>query len=432
MNNRETKVRSKVPLEAQNSVAELASPRAAVKAAIAAANYMSVGAPFSPFLMKFAAAEDFSNIWSSERGKTPIRFYMYIGQRSDGFLPLGDYAVTEAVPFIRTPIMLLGQDPNHLGALAHPTGFTWILDDGGSGNSNHIDYWWPNAPEGYRAVGICVSNGGTPNPANYWCVSDEYLQDARTTPYWDDAGQRWKHHIGNLSCPSIGNAQAGNSLLLAPTTILSDEYTSSQSGNTNSHCLVVNKLFLPVPGATVPSPTDSDNYGSGIVTAQGIVNVAVLPCNVVVDTNLGGEPQNSPFYYLAGQPYWECTQALASVSGGIYQTSYTVGTSSESSKAFQETNSVTVAANVGVEAGASGGFGAHLSASYTCEMQVAKSSSIRNGTETTEHLSLNLPPASRILLWQKTVEFVTYRTDGSSLSTASYRTSEITFSASSG
>lgn len=408
-------------------IEELATPRAAITAAIVAADYVNVGAPFNPFLVTFANAADFGDIWNADRGPY-VEFWQYKGRRTDGFLPLGDVALVGGVsgPIAQTPIMLLAPNPEFPGALAHPTDFTWILNDHGSGNGADVAYWWPVAPAGYRAVGICVSNGGRPEPANYWCVAESYLQAAGLSPFWNDSGSHWQAN-GSLSRPSLTDTRAGGNLLLTPTTILSNQ--QMDGGGQYSFCLVVEKLFLTVAGATNPMPTYSDNYGYGSSTREGITQVAVLPASVITDSNLGAQPGTTPFYYLAGQPYWECTSAFPAPNGGEYTAGYVVGTSSAVSKSFQETNSVTVGADVGIEAGEKGGFSAHMSVSYTHEMQIAESSQAGTNTEISESLELNLPVSPRVLVWQKTVEFVTYRTNGQVLSNAPFQTTEITFTA---
>lgn len=406
---------------------ELTAPDRSILEAIKAANYAQNGAPFAPFLMKFAARADFNVIWSSERGDTAIDFYRYSGSRTDGFLPLGDYAITDRVPFGKQPIMLLAPDANNPGALAHPVDFEWILDDAGSGNSNDISYWWPIAPEGYQAVGV-VFGADKPATQNYWCVNNSFLQNVGTQGNWSDSGSHWKHHDGSLSSPAINATAPSNSLFLTPTTFLSNEY-SGNTGSAKAFCLVVDKLFLPMPTLTPTQPSYADTFGIGSATPQSVVNVAVIPASVVVDHSVGAEPDAAPFYYLAGQSSFLCTNAFSAPSGGKYSKEIAIGTTAISSKAFQETNGVTVSASVGIAAGDKGGFNAQLSVSYTYEMQVTTSDSLQNDTRTTEAIELNVSPSNRVLMWQKNVEFVTIRTDGTRMVNAVYGTQETALTA---
>lgn len=400
-------------------------PRELVTAAVTAANFAAVGAPFDPLLIKFANPGDFQNGWSSDGGDTPIAFYRYNGNAVDNFRPLGDYAVVANAPIAKTPIMLVAPKPGHEDALAHPTGFEWILDDKGSGNDNDLAYFWPQAPSGYQALGICVGfNGQGPVAENYWCVRNDYLQSAPTENFWGDAGQGWKSHNGDLSAPSLTNIGAGEKLLLAPTTILSDEYRDNHGGATNSYCLALDKLFLPVPGAAVGVPDYQPEYGEGTETPPGLENVAVLPCLVMDDPGTGSDPSINPFYYLAGQPYWVCTRSFPSPEGGKYTENCTIGTSTEASNGFQNTTSLTVGADVGIEAGP---VSTKMSVSYTREMQVSANTSIGHSTQTSTTVELNLEAAKRILIWQKQTDFVAYRTTGDALSQVMYQTADIYF-----
>jgi hypothetical protein len=60
-------------------------------------------------------------------------------------------------------------------------------------------------------------------------------------------------------------------------------------------------------------------------------------------------------------------------------------------------------------------------------MQVTTSESVQNDSSTTESIQLNVPASNRVLLWQKNVEFVTVRTDGTRMLSAVYGTKETTF-----
>lgn len=390
-----------------------------VATAIAAAGYSTNGAPFAPFLIKFANAADFVNGWTSNRGNS-ISFYGgYKGDPAQSFRPLGDFAAVNNTPIAKSPILLLAPMPGNEDALAHPTGFSWILDDKGSGNDNDIAYFWPTAPDGYQALGICVAfNGQAPDADNYWCVKTAYVQSAPTQDFWSDAGSHWTSHDGSLSAPSLaGVGVQDQKLLLAPTTILSNEHGNLQN---TSWCLALDKLLLPVPGASTAFPGYQPGYGEGTKTAPGLDKVAVLPSTVIDDPG----SDSSPFYYLAAQPEWFCTRSFPSPEGGTYTESFLIGTSQQSSSGFQHTTSLTVGAEVGIEAGP---VSAKVSVSYTDEMQLSGSISSGTDTQASETLALNLVKADRMLIWQKQTDFVVYRTAGDAMSQVTYQTADIYF-----
>lgn len=301
--------------------------------------------------------------------------------------------------------MLVAPLPGREDKLAHPVRLDRILSDAGSGNANDVDYFWPVAPPGFQALGICVGfNGASPNPDNYWCVSNDILQDVPERGYWSDAGTGWKAN-GSLNVADLTSVTSQDNLMLAPTTFL-----SVQQGGARARCLVLDKLLLPGAHFAAPEPAYDGQTSQGDETAPGLASVAVVPCNVVADSSSASGPKSSPFYYLASEPYWHCTRGLSSPEGGSYKESVTVGTSTQKSQGFQNTTSLTVGAEVGVEADV---FSASMSVSYTQEMQVSVATSDEHSTEVNRTVELNLPKARRVFIWQARTNIVAYRTQGS-------------------
>jgi len=98
------------------------------------------------------------------------------------------------------------------------------------------------------------------------------------------------------------------------------------------------------------------------------------------------------------------------------------GTSKVESRGFQYTTALAVGADVGVEAGQ------RMSVSYTSELQLAGTVRTSDGEPLLmQTLSLNVPKAARMLIWQKSVELVAYRTNGRPVAAARFMTSEIDF-----
>jgi hypothetical protein len=109
-------------------------------------------------------------------------------------------------------------DPSCPWSLAHPVDFAWVIDDAGSDAEQAISYWWPLAPSGYVALGLCFNND-KPNPQNYWCVHEVFTAPTQTKQYWSDAGAGW-HHNGDLFVP-IGTDAHPDAYV--PTVLLSGE-----------------------------------------------------------------------------------------------------------------------------------------------------------------------------------------------------------------
>ena len=182
--------------------------------------------------------------------------------------------------------------------------------------------------------------------------------------------------------------------------------------------------MLPIEGGGVPDPEYFPGATEGTTTPMGVGNVAVLPCNSINDSDSGSSPGTSPFYYVAAQPSWTCTGSYPPRAGGTYPVSalIMIGTSTEQSTSIGNTTSLTVGAEVGVEAGP---LSASVAVSYTQEMSVTTVCSAGGQTEVSEAIELAIPGASTTQIWQRVVDLCVYRTDGISLIDASYRTSDL-------
>ena len=189
----------------------------AVQAAIAAADTAAKGVIYGPFSVQVAPASSFNQIWIGN-----IAFYQFTGSTGP-WLPLGDVigvpADNFAIPGGGVLCFAPDGDP---AALAHPVGFRGVVGDQGSGNPNDVEYWWPVAPAGYTALGLCFNNSydTPPDPANYWCVKTQYLQTVSNSVVWNDQGAGWDGD-GTLFVPAFSatpeTPPQGNVLILPPT-----------------------------------------------------------------------------------------------------------------------------------------------------------------------------------------------------------------------
>ena len=129
-----------------------------IQNAINASNLKDRGAYFNPLYLKFSAS-NWTAKWIGNRGDTNVSFYVWTPDANVGnFRPLGDFALAgDDVNHFDTKgkVMTVCAGPDDPNALAQPVGFQWICDDKGSGNPNDIAYYWPIAPSGYVAMGVC-------------------------------------------------------------------------------------------------------------------------------------------------------------------------------------------------------------------------------------------------------------------------------------
>ena len=76
------------------------------------------------------------------------------------------------------------------GALIHPTSFTLVWTDGGSGAHSDVAVYHMNAPLGYTCLGGVAVNSytATPDSSKYCCVRNKYVVGADTMLTWYDRG----------------------------------------------------------------------------------------------------------------------------------------------------------------------------------------------------------------------------------------------------
>lgn len=398
---------------------------AAINQAIIAANYAQNGVVFEPFhVLVTQGSVAFSNMWNSERGDTPITFLRYNTGSTGQYLPLGDIAVIGSPAPAPPGVMLFAPSAAHPDALAHPTGFQWILDDSGSGNPRDISYFRMIAPPGYSPVGICFSGGDVPDAQNYWCVKNQYLQAVTYQTFWSDSGSHWKQHNGNLNAPSFaGNpptASPGKMIMLPPT-FLSDE----DSGNEGAFGLVVASANLPIQTFQPPAPVYNPDIVDGDTTTCGVTSVKVLPYTAVsADAGYLGQSITSPFYYVAAEPYWVCMDVFPTPKGGSFTEQETIGTSESQATTQQQTTSLTIGAEVGVEYGPAS---ASVSTSFTKEFSLTVERTENHSSETTNTVTINYPEQPVTWTWQRQTQIALFRTDLSQLPPATYGNSDLRF-----
>jgi hypothetical protein len=388
----------------------------AVKAAIVAANPKANGVNFGPFSAKvFPTAGNFADIYDGG-GDTSVSFFQFQGSAPEGgWLPLGDIA--EIGGNLPAGVMLFAPGRDQ-AAFANPTGFTWLLDDAGSGDDKDVVYWGPVAPAGYVAVGICFTNSPDTAPiaANYWCIKQEYAQQVSSTNVWSDAGSSW-HNNGNLNQPcftaSAPEVAPQGGILILPPTLLSDQ------AGTTPYALVGTQATLGVTPITAPEPVYVDGVTEvGDATDCGLRGtVFVVPFTAVPADNLFQQALASPFYYVASEPYWQCTMIVPTSEGGTFTTQESVGVSQTNASSFAQTTSMTVGAEFGA---AYGGVSVGASVSMTEELRLETSASATNSTEVVTSVSLNFPEQKNTSVWQGQSQIQVFRSDGTPLAAVAY------------
>ncbi|HEY0018318.1 MAG TPA: hypothetical protein VGC13_18580 [Longimicrobium sp.] len=391
----------------------------AVKAAITAANPKLKGVNFGPFnALVVPTAGNFVDIYDGG-GQTSLTFYQFQGTApSGGWLPLGDIV---GVPAGNLPLGVMFFAPNSApggdpAAFLNPTGFNRLLDDAGSGDHRNVVYWGPIAPAGYVALGICFSNGNTPDTSNYWCIKQEYVLEVSSYTAWNDYHAHWDNN-GNLISPcftaSVPETAPPGGILILPPTLL-----SVQAGGT-PYALVGTQATVDVPPIAVPEPVYVDGITDiGDTTACGLRGtLVVVPYTAVPADKVFQQAVVSPFYYVASEPYWQCTMIQPTPLGGMVSVQESVGVSQTDATGFAKTTSMTVGAEFGA---AYAGVNVGASVSMTEELRLETSTSTTGSTEVTTTVNLNFPEQEITSVWQSQSQIQVFRSDGTPLGAVAY------------
>lgn len=280
----------------------------------------------------------------------------------------------------------------------------------------NIAYWELVPPPGYVSLGICFTNGTPPDLNNYWCVSESYVMQVGSSLFWSDSGTGWPED-GTLLAPAFTasapeTAPPGGILILPPT-------VGSSPNNFAAYALVGTQGTLSVTPIRVPEPVYVDGITDvGDTTDCGLRGtVAVVPYTAVPADNLFQQALASPFYYVASEPYWQCTMIVPTPAGGVFTVQESVGLSETNASSFAQTTSMTVGAEFGA---AYGGVSVGASVSMTEELRLETSTSATGSSEVVTTVSLNFPEQEITSVWQGQSLIQVFRSDGTPLAAVAY------------
>jgi hypothetical protein len=363
------------------------------------AGFTAGGIQIDPFIMKIVKGAA-SDVWQNRIGTTPIAFMRI---NADGnFKPLGDYAIVGS-PMTASRVenfasYLFSAVAGREDALMPPVSATWILDDNGSGNPANMDYWTLNPPDGYVALGIAITNSGTPPDLNnYWCVKSEYtvpLPGSCVQTYWSDKGQNWHHSNGNLdTATSIPIVDSRNMLFIPPVML-------SKEAGTLPFALSVQLPTIEMTTVDTPEPhmTGFTSPSIGTASSRGWTGICVVPFFSRPGSDMSQYPENL-WYFLTNEPYYELVATyynMGSSTDTNYQISYTYGWSQTQEASFSEETSISISAEAGVELGPTS---AKITASYTETLGFSSSTASTFSREQNTNISKDIPANTSIGVW---------------------------------
>jgi len=126
---------------------------------------------------------------------------------------------------------------------------------------------------------------------------------------------------------------------------------------------------------------------------------------------------SSPFYYIAAEPFWYCSEVLDTREGGERTRTVTIGVSHIHSEAFAQSTSINVSAEVGA---AYDGVGAKVSTSFTKEWDLSTADTTEHSTQVTTTEKVKYPQSPTTQVWEYRTQIAVYRTDSSQLVPVTY------------
>ncbi len=377
-----------------------------------AARFKEHGAQFKPFVLKFAAPSAFEQVWSSTGGDPRGAFWRITGH-DDGvrqFRPLGDMVTQGEHGAAKVPAILLACDPEHPTALAHPLGFERLADAEGNGN---ISCFRLLPPPGYSALGIALS---ATDVSDYWCVSDDFLQDVGAfAPLWA-SGYPSVRDNGGLHKAAIGAADRlpmGDTMYVLPNTAQMVAHPDA----TRCAALRVCKLRMAIPIEEPGEPPFDRAKGRGAQWSSGLTSVMVLPCTAIDGRKLMCQASESPFYFVVSRPVWKCILTVEGPEEGSGGVPRTIGVAASSASEFRRSTSLTVSP-FGMVAVVS--TAAAVCVSLTQESGLMESDALSRLDKLGEPSALPLPMAPLTQFWQLFQRLEVFQSNGASVASIDF------------
>ncbi|WP_035547893.1 hypothetical protein [Burkholderia sp. 9120] len=304
--------------------------------------------------------------------------------------------------------------PNGQPALAHPVSFTWLCDDAGSDNPNKVIYYRLDPPPGYVALGICFSPD-MPRTQDYWCVREDLCLKVAQQNVWNDSGYGWDDNgdveASATTLKAIAEVPEGN-ILLSP---LGYTYSTEQAYMLNLPAAFLDVTFdFPQP----PQPSPTAQPVTQQRTDAGLSNAFIVPFNMIpADSDFPDQAYNSPFYFVAAQPYYLCYRVISPTGGGQITVTYDQGVTAEDSTTFESTTSIEASVSVGAQWAVEN---ASASLSMTQTFGLTVNATYTQSSEYTYQEQLTFPPEAFVYQWQLMTDLVVMRADCSQIRSISF------------
>jgi hypothetical protein len=317
-------------------------------------------------------------------------------------------------------IVVKAKDPNSaLPPIKHPTDYTWVYNDAGTGSNNDGSFWMPVAPVGYKALGIVANSGwGKPALTEVVCVREDLTTLGKGGGYiWHDVGTGGTYDVASweISIPTSG---AHESAYLAPGTFIAWNYWIPPTAHDAMNVLKVNLPMLVEAPQQMITPQLTSYEEPGPETAPIMGKAMLVPFSIISDVYYASNPNlqvaNSPFYRLERYTYYKLIYFYNNNTSETQENSVLIrsGVQTTESESFWNETGVSVTAEGGINIGVfSGSVSTTVSTSFGYETMT--SISVLQEKEVTS--TVYTAPGKAAALWQQFNRFILKRHNGNKL-----------------
>lgn len=302
-------------------------------------------------------------------------------------------------------------------AVAHPTGYTNIWKDKGSGANQDGSCWRPTPPEGYVAMGdVFVRGYNKPSLDDVVCIRKDLAYQAKAGKrIWKDKGSGADKDFDSYQIDVSEHYIDSEKGLFAPNTFVGNNRHSKPTGAPVLFCL--NLPFPVIEAADPAAPQLTSVNPPPAQTGMTIDRTVLVPFTAIEDDSksVSWKVDNSPFYRLERQISYK-VELFDYNRGTTEQTikeSIKVGVSKTKSEEFSVKTGISVTTEAGVSFLGSGG---KVSATVSTELGWRSSTSITEFEERTIEKPVRVPGETAVAVWATSYQLMIRRGDDSLLS----------------
>ena len=338
---------------------------------------------------------------------------------TDDFFPLGslgfrEYYNPDGIWGVMVVKAKAGSD-----AIVHPTDYSLVYNDAGSGANWDGSFWLPLPPAGYKAMGIVAQAGyGKPSLTDVVCVREDLTVPGEAGDFiWIDQGTGANMYLGTWKIEPPVAGPHENAYFSTGTFVGVGSWTAP----TTHPSMNVLNVKLPMLAETpyqqyAPKLTGFDPPPDETIPI--LAREMLVPCTIVSDplynNNQMWRVSNSPFYRLERQVFYKLLYHNHNQTSIQQHNSYTkrFGVSTTESQEFWNETSISVSVEAGISIKM---FEAKVSTTVSTSFGYSTMTSVTELAEEEYESGVDVLPGKAVAIWQRYNRFVLKRHNGTTL-----------------